>query len=173
MEILGGACRFGLWFVQVWWHGTTVHRVRFSTTGIPGEVPALIRQYCAGQVVSLRELTSTAVSENTMYSRIYRMVQEIPYGSTSTYGEIAERVGTSPRVVGQAMARNPTPLVIPCHRILAAHDIGGFSPSVEIKVALLTMEKKGLKTGSLCVSPVASTHNESSQKKPFLNGAQQ
>jgi methylated-DNA-[protein]-cysteine S-methyltransferase len=173
MEILGGACRFGLWFVQVWWHGTTVHRVRFSTTGIPGEVPALIRQYCAGQVVSLRGLTSTAVSEDTVYSRIYRVVQEIPYGSTSTYGEIAERVGTSPRVVGQAMARNPTPLVIPCHRILAAHDIGGFSPSVEIKVALLAMEKKGLKKGSLCVSPDASTHNESSQKKPFLNGAQQ
>jgi len=173
MEILGGACRFGLWYVQVWWHGTTVHRVRFSTTGIPGEVPALIRQYCAGQVVSLRGLTSTAVSEDTVYSRIYRVVQEIPYGSTSTYGEIADRVGTSPRVVGQAMARNPTPLVIPCHRILAAHDIGGFSPSVEIKMALLAMEKKGLKKGTLRVSPVASANNESSQKNPFMNGAQQ
>jgi methylated-DNA-[protein]-cysteine S-methyltransferase len=43
------------------------------------------------------------------------------------------------------MAHNPTPLVIPCHRILAAHDIGGFSPSIEIKEALLAMEKKGLR----------------------------
>jgi methylated-DNA-[protein]-cysteine S-methyltransferase len=42
------------------------------------------------------------------------------------------------------MAHNPTPLVIPCHRILAAHDIGGFSPSIAIKEALLAMEKKGL-----------------------------
>jgi methylated-DNA-[protein]-cysteine S-methyltransferase len=144
VEIVGGACRLGLWFVHVWWSGTTVHRVRFATTGIPGEVPDLIRQYCAGQVVSLRALNSSAVSDDTVYSRIYRMVQQVPYGSTSTYGKIAGQVGTSPRVVGQAMAHNPTPLVIPCHRILAAHDIGGFSPSIAIKEALLTMEKKGL-----------------------------
>jgi methylated-DNA-[protein]-cysteine S-methyltransferase len=145
VEIVGGACRFGLWFVQVWWIGTTVHRVRFATTGIPGEVPDLIRRYCAGQVVSLRALKSIAVSDDTVYSTIYRMVLQVPYGSTSTYGEIADRIGTSPRVVGQAMAHNPTPLVIPCHRILAAHDIGGFSPSIEIKEALLAMEKKGLR----------------------------
>ena len=145
VEIVGGACRFGLWFVQVWWNGTTVHRVRFATTGIPGEVPDLIRKYCAGQAVSLQSLNSSAVSDDTVYSRIYRVVQQVPYGSTSTYGEIADRVGTSPRVVGQAMAHNPTPLVIPCHRILAAHDIGGFSPSIDIKKALLAMEKKGLR----------------------------
>jgi methylated-DNA-[protein]-cysteine S-methyltransferase len=145
VEIIGGACRFGLWFVHVWWNGTTVQRVRFATTGIPGEVPGLIRQYCSGQVVSLRALTSIAVVDDTIYSRIYQMVQQVPYGSTSTYGEIAGRVGTSPRVVGQAMAHNPTPLVIPCHRILAAHTIGGFSPSIEIKEALLAMEKRGLR----------------------------
>ncbi len=53
-------------------------------------------------------------------------------------------VGTSPRVVGRAMANNPTPLVVPCHRIVAAHGIGGFSPAVEIKEALLAMERKGI-----------------------------
>jgi methylated-DNA-[protein]-cysteine S-methyltransferase len=42
------------------------------------------------------------------------------------------------------MANNPTPLVVPCHRIVAAHGIGGFSPAVEIKEALLAMEKKGI-----------------------------
>jgi methylated-DNA-[protein]-cysteine S-methyltransferase len=42
------------------------------------------------------------------------------------------------------MSRNPTPLVIPCHRVLAAHGIGGFSPEVAIKESLLAMEKKGL-----------------------------
>jgi methylated-DNA-[protein]-cysteine S-methyltransferase len=142
VEIEGGACRFGLWFVHVWWSGLTVQRVRFAKTGIPGEVPGLIRQYCSGKVVSLLSLDSIATREDSVYGTIYRMVQQVPYGSTSTYGEIAERIGTSPRVVGQAMARNPTPLVIPCHRITAAHGIGGFSPSVEIKEALLAMEKK-------------------------------
>jgi methylated-DNA-[protein]-cysteine S-methyltransferase len=145
MEIIGGSCRFGLWFVHVWWNDTAVHRVRFARTGMPGRVPDLIRQYCAGQVVNLSDLNSIATHQDTVYSRIYRAVQQVPYGSTSTYGEIAVGIGTSPRVVGQAMARNPVPLVIPCHRIVAADGIGGFSSPVEIKDALLVMEKKGLR----------------------------
>jgi len=144
MEIISGSCRFGLWFVRVRWNDTTIYEVRFSSTGIPGNVPDLIRQYCAGQVVSPEKLDSSATHEDTVYSRIYRAVRQVPYGSTTTYGEIAAIVRTSPRVVGQAMARNPTPLVIPCHRVLAAHGIGGFSPEIAIKELLLAMEKKGL-----------------------------
>ena len=144
MEIISGSCRFGLWFVRVQWNDTTIYEVRFATTGIPGNVPDLIRQYCAGQVVRPEKLDSVATHEDTVYSRIYRAVRQVPYGSTTTYGEIAAIVRTSPRVVGQAMARNPTPLVIPCHRVLAAHGIGGFSPEIAIKESLLAMEKKGL-----------------------------
>jgi len=144
MEIISGSCRFGLWYVHVWWNDTSVQRVRFSTTGLAEEVPLLIRKYCGGQPVDCSALDSFALHDDTMYSRIYRVVRDVPYGKTATYGEIAEKVSTSPRVVGQAMARNPTPLVIPCHRIVAANGIGGFSPSVEIKEALLAMEKKGL-----------------------------
>ncbi len=147
MEIVGGSCRFGLWFVHVWWNDIAVHRVRFARTGMPGRVPDLVRQYCAGQVVNLSDLNSIATHEDTAYSRIYRAVQQVPYGSTSTYGEIADRIGTSPRVVGQAMARNPVPLVIPCHRIVAADGIGGFSSPVEIKETLLAMEKKNCAKG--------------------------
>lgn len=145
LEIVGGSCRFGLWFIHVWWNDTTVHHVRFAATGIPGKVPSLIRQYCAGQAVSPERLDSIATHDDSVYSRIYQAVQQVPYGSTSTYGGIAAIVRTSPRVVGQAMARNPTPLVIPCHRILAAHGIGGFSPDIEIKKSLLALEKKGLR----------------------------
>jgi methylated-DNA-[protein]-cysteine S-methyltransferase len=125
--------------------GDTIHRVRFATTGIEGDVPLLIRQFCAGKPVDLRALSIVGIHDETPYSRIYRAVQAIPYGKTATYGEIAQAVGTGPRVVGQAMARNPTPLVIPCHRVVAADGIGGFSPSVEIKEELLAMEKKGLR----------------------------
>ena len=144
MEIINGSCRFGLWFVRVRWNDTTIFEVRFAPNGIPGNVPDLIRQYCAGQVVSPENLDSAATHEDTVYSRIYRAVRQVPYGSTTTYGEIAAIVRTSPRVVGQAMARNPTPLVIPCHRVLAAHGIGGFSLEIAIKESLLAMEKKGL-----------------------------
>ncbi|MHB8162815.1 MAG: methylated-DNA--[protein]-cysteine S-methyltransferase [Methanoregula sp.] len=145
MEIVSGSCRFGLWYVQIWWNDTAVHRVHFSTTALEGDVPPLIRKYCGGQPVDCSALDSFALHDDTMYSRIYKEVRTVPYGTTKTYGEIAENVGTAPRVVGQAMARNPTPLVIPCHRIVAAHDTGGFSPSVEIKEALLSMEAKGMR----------------------------
>jgi methylated-DNA-[protein]-cysteine S-methyltransferase len=144
MEIKSGSCRLGLWYVHVEWSGSTVHRVRFATTGIPGGVPEMIRKFCAGQRVDLTILDSSVLHEDTVYARVYRAVQKVPYGSTVKYGEIAHQVGTSPRVVGQAMARNPTPLVIPCHRVVAADGIGGFSPSVEIKEGLLAMEKKAL-----------------------------
>ena len=147
MEVISGSCRLGLWFVQVTLSGTDIHRVRFAMTGIPGEVPGMIRKFCAGQMVALTSLDSIALHEDTVYARIYRAVRKVPYGSTVTYGEIAQEVGTSPRVVGQAMARNPTPLVIPCHRVVAAGGIGGFSPSVEIKEALLAMEKRGVRKG--------------------------
>ena len=143
MEVLEGSCRLGLWFVRVVWSGNTIHRVRFATTGIEGDVPLLIRQYCAGRLVDLSSLETVAIHDDTAYSQIYEIVREVPYGETVTYGEIAAIAGTSPRVVGQAMARNPTPLIIPCHRIVAANGIGGFSPDLEIKVALLEMEKKG------------------------------
>jgi methylated-DNA-[protein]-cysteine S-methyltransferase len=145
MEVTGGSCRLGLWYVHVWWSGNMVHQVRFAATGIPGDVPALIRQYCAGYVVDLTTLGTIAGEEDTLFGRIYRAVQEIPYGSTATYGQIAATVRTSSRVVGRAMAQNPTPLVVPCHRIVAAHGIGGFSPAVEIKEALLAMEEKGIR----------------------------
>ena len=143
MEVRSGSCRLGLWFVQVHWSGETIHQVRFSTTGIPGDVPVLIRQFCAGQPVDLSHLKSVGIHEGTVYGKIYEEVCRIPYGSTATYGEIAKKARTSARVVGQAMARNITPLVIPCHRVVAAKGIGGFTPPIEIKEELLAMEKKG------------------------------
>ena len=114
VEIVGGACRFGLWFVQVWWNGTTVHRVRFATTGIPGEVPDLIRKYCAGQVVSLQPLNSSAVSDDTVYSRIYRVVQQVPYGShVNIWGDCGQSRDIPPR----SRSGNGTQSHTPCHSL--------------------------------------------------------
>ncbi len=148
MEVVEGSCRFGLWFVRVAWSGKTIHQLRFATTGIEGDVPALIRQYCAGHPVDLSQLETVGIHEGTVYGRVYAAVREVPYGATATYGQIAAIARTSPRVVGQAMARNITPLIIPCHRIVAVNGIGGFSPDIGIKEALLAMEKKGSEAGA-------------------------
>ena len=94
MEVTGGSCRLGLWYVHVWWANDTVHRVRFATTGLSGPVPAPIQQFCAGRLSDLSGLVSIACEGDTPSARIYRAVREVPYGSTATYGEIAAMVGT-------------------------------------------------------------------------------
>ena len=142
--MMSGSCRLGLWHVHVHWCGNMIHQVRFSREGIQGTVPEPVRQYCAGLPVDLTRLDAVPLHYEGTYRRIYENVRNVPYGRTASYGEIAALAGTVARVVGQAMARNPVPLVIPCHRIVAARGIGGFSPSIEIKESLLALEQKGL-----------------------------
>jgi len=142
MEVMSGSCRFGLWFVHVRWSGSMIFQVLFSKSPLPGTVPPCFIRYCAGKEESFQSQESVAITYPTIYGKIYQEARKVPYGETRTYGEIAAMVTTSPRVVGQAMRRNPTPLVIPCHRIVGKHDVGGFTPSPEIKEALILMERK-------------------------------
>ena len=138
-----GACKFGLWKVAVDYDDLTVHRVRFVRFAPEGQVPIQFTRFLAGKCRDLSPLTSSALSGEGPYAKIYLAVSGIPYGETRSYTEIAESAGTHPRVVGNAMARNPTPLIVPCHRVIASSgDLGGFSPDIEIKKALLQMEKK-------------------------------
>ena len=78
--------------------------------------------------------------------RVLEEARKIPAGETLTYGELAARAGSpgAAREVGQAMARNRFPIVVPCHRVLAANGgFGGFSApgGLESKARLLTIEK--------------------------------
>lgn len=70
-------------------------------------------------------------------------LEEVPYGETVSYGELAGMAGRplAARAVGTAMATNPLPLVVPCHRVIAAGGaLGGYGPGSELKVQLLEME---------------------------------
>jgi len=58
--------------------------------------------------------------------RVWREIAAIPSGSALTYGAIAIRLGSAARAVGAACGDNPVPLIVPCHRVLAAGGIGGF-----------------------------------------------
>ena len=142
MEMNEGSCRFGLWHVHVYWSETCIHACRFSRDPLPGRVPVELQRYCAGIREDLQCLSSVALDPGYPYSAIYRRVREIPYGGTETYGAIGRELDTSPRIIGLAMKRNPTPLVIPCHRVVSRKGIGGFTPDPEIKNALLMMERK-------------------------------
>ncbi len=61
--------------------------------------------------------------------RVLKVVRSIPYGETSSYGDIALQIGHigHAQAVGQALKRNPFPLIIPCHRVKAQNDVGGYS----------------------------------------------
>jgi methylated-DNA-[protein]-cysteine S-methyltransferase len=69
-------------------------------------------------------------------------VRRIPHGRTMTYGEVAAAVGRpgAARAVGQALKRNPVPILIPCHRVVAATGPGGFSCGLKMKRILLSRE---------------------------------
>lgn len=77
--------------------------------------------------------------------RVLTTLQNIPYGETRTYGELASALQTSPRAIGNACRRNPLPLLIPCHRVVSQSGLGGFSGQtngtmIEVKQYLLTRE---------------------------------
>jgi methylated-DNA-[protein]-cysteine S-methyltransferase len=60
-------------------------------------------------------------------NRVWQAMQVIPYGETRTYGDLAHATDSGPRAVGRACGRNPIPIVIPCHRVLARGGLGGYS----------------------------------------------
>ncbi len=81
--------------------------------------------------------------------RTWHAIAAIPPGATRTYGELAQALGSAPRAIGGACRANPHPLVVPCHRVVARHGLGGFAGDrtgqlLEIKRRLLAHERRAL-----------------------------
>ena len=89
-----------------------------------------------------------AAAGTSFQQRVWHALLQIPPGRPSTYGAIAKALATAPRAVGQACAANPLPIVIPCHRVLAANGaLGGFMHAssgapLEVKTWLLAHEQQ-------------------------------
>ena len=75
---------------------------------------------------------------------VLEVTSMIPLGETMTYGQVADKIGRpkAARAVGLALRKNPFPLIIPCHRVVGARSIGGYSPGVELKRRLLLIERE-------------------------------
>ncbi len=73
---------------------------------------------------------------------VWKELLKIPYGNVRTYGEIAEKIGKprAARAVGGAVGANPIPVIVPCHRVVGANGLGGYSCGIEIKKKLLQIE---------------------------------
>ena len=80
--------------------------------------------------------------------RVRKALQSIPVGQTRSYGELAHELGSAPRAVAQGCRRNPLPILVACHRVVAGNGLGGYAGSiagtlVAFKAALLQHERQG------------------------------
>ena len=86
---------------------------------------------------------SVGVEGTEFQRRVWSVVAGIPCGETRSYSWVAERAGGSPRAVGQALARNPFPFIIPCHRVVGKDgSLTGYAGGLELKRRLLEMERE-------------------------------
>lgn len=115
-----------------------------------------VQRYFAGEKVDFSAIVLDLTGQSDLSCEIYAAARRLAYGETTTYAGLAKAIGRqdwgAAREVGQAMAKNPVPLIIPCHRVLAAGGkLGGFSApgGAETKAKMLALEGAGPKQQSL------------------------
>jgi methylated-DNA-[protein]-cysteine S-methyltransferase len=125
------------------WLPTQVRKAKGAGHDAPPvlkETVTQLEEYFAGERIDFdvpTELDGTAFQQE-----VWQELTRIPYGTTISYGELARRVGRpkGPRAVGQANGRNPIPIIVPCHRVLASNGIGGYGGGLPMKRTLLAVE---------------------------------
>ena len=120
--------------VAVDWHGRGTDR-----TAVLERAADQIRDYFSG---TGRGFDLPLRLAGGLTGQVQQAMLAIPFGETRTYGDLARELGASAQAVGQACGGNTIPVIIPCHRILGANGLGGFSApgGIETKVALLKHE---------------------------------
>jgi methylated-DNA-[protein]-cysteine S-methyltransferase len=116
-----------------------------SRRGPVGDAIRQLKEYFAGKRA---DFELTLAPDGTEFQKtVWRQLQEIPYGETISYGELAKRVGNpkASRAVGAANGQNPIPIVIPCHRVIGSNGkLTGFGGGLPTKEKLLALEAKQL-----------------------------
>lgn len=115
------------------------------TPDVAGAVAA-VKRYFAGEETDFSGFALDLSGQDALFTQIYAAARRVGWGRTTTYGTLAKELGAGPEVardVGEAMAKNPVALFIPCHRVLAAGGkIGGFSApgGSATKMSMLKLE---------------------------------
>jgi len=112
------------------------------------ELAERITAFCDGEPISFGDIELQTAGWTPLRQRVMDACREISWGQTVSYGELARRVGRpgAARAVGNFMAQNPFPLVVPCHRVIgSAGNLGGYSAptGIALKKQLLALEQKG------------------------------
>lgn len=124
-------------------HLVLLHLTNARPTGrtrdpIVREVQAFFR----GERTDLRDIPVDLGGRTEFEQRVYAATRRIPFGKVATYGQVAKAIGQpkAQRAVGQALGKNPVAVVIPCHRVVAADGLGGFTGGIHWKKRLLRFE---------------------------------
>lgn len=125
-------------------------RLPYAEPGAPtpavAAAVAAVQRYFEGEETDFSGVKLDVGEQEAFFQQIYAAARRVGWGHTTTYGALTKEVGAGPeaaRDVGEAMARNPVPLIIPCHRVLAAGGkIGGFSApgGAAAKLRMLALE---------------------------------
>ena len=116
--------------------GDAVVEIRYLPLSAPSKAPrGFLSEKAAQQLERYREDPDASfdlpvrIEGSALQRSVWDAMCAIPRGSTRTYGELARELGADPRAIGQACGDNRLPIVIPCHRVVAADGIGGFGHS--------------------------------------------
>mgnify|MGYP006281460345 CR=1 FL=1 len=124
----------------------------FGVTPLLDRARVAVRTYLADPARPRPPVPLGKVAATVFQRRVWRLMLAIPSGAVRTYGDLARDLGTSPRAVGAAARANPWPVLVPCHRVMARGDLGGYGgPDPEaraIKRWLLEHEGASLPEGA-------------------------
>jgi methylated-DNA-[protein]-cysteine S-methyltransferase len=131
---------------------------RRAPSAEPGAPPAGVaavveaaKRYFDGEEIGFSQVQLDLAGQDAFFAQLYNALRGVGWGRTTTYGALAKEVGAGrerARDVGEAMAKNPMPLIIPCHRVLAAGGkIGGFSAPGGSKTKARMLELEGVRVG--------------------------
>ena len=120
----------------------------------PAEIAAVVaaaKRYFTGEETDFGGVRLDLEDVDAVFRRIDQAARRVGWGRSTTYGALAKEIGAGPeaaRDVGLAMANNPAPLIIPCHRVLAAGGkIGGFSAPGGSTTKIRMLELEGVRVG--------------------------
>ena len=102
-----------------------------------------LQQYCRGEKTGFQNIPVDLDSATEFRKKVWEATRSIPCGETRSYQWVAQQIRKpkAARAVGQALGKNPLPIIIPCHRVIAADgSIGGYNGGVEMKRRLLNLE---------------------------------
>ena len=115
------------------------------------EAVAAVKRYFEGEETDFSGVKLDLDDQDAFFKQIYAAARRVEWGHTTTYGALAKELGAGPeaaRDVGQAMAKNPVALIIPCHRVLAAGGkVGGFSAPGGSAAKIRMLELEGVHVG--------------------------